>query len=198
MSDWVYVAIDVETTGADLTRNQVVAIGAAGVSRNGLEVLVPPVRWVLDTSSAEWEPRCKEEFWDVHPDVYRTLVTDLLPTEKLTPAQFAARFREWFVNLETTLTPRGIRIRVVTDFPSFDIAWLNVTLARGGAKPLYMLVGHWIDVRDTESFEEAVTGIDLKKLPSGQTTSHLPEVDALVIATRHATLNHQLFSAGSV
>jgi hypothetical protein len=201
------VAIDVETTGARIgVKDAIVAVGAAVIDISGISV-VETRRWTLDTSPAsgvEWEPRCKEEFWDKFPAQLCELTgpappsVDIQPDAAvlLTPTTFARSWTEWMA----TVHARFGAVCIWTDFPAFDAAWMNVTLTAGGAPPLYLggPGGSWQSIVDTDSYMDGLAARFTDKqaayaarvqeeskalYPDG---NHYPEKDAACIGLRFA------------
>ena len=122
----VYMGLDVETTGQYLSHNAMVALGAVVMDEEGATLhtfkvclAVPPHK--------DWEPRCVAEFWSNQADLKAAIERDAIAPE------CAMRgFARW-LNLMDLLY--GDRLVLLTDNPSFDVAWINLYLAEHTSRP---------------------------------------------------------------
>lgn len=122
----VYMGLDVETTGQYLSHNAMVALGAVVMDAEGATLhtfkvclAVPPYKG--------WEQRCVDEFWSKQADLKAAIERDAIAPE------CAMRgFARW-LNLMDLLY--GDRLVLLTDNPSFDVAWINLYLADHTDRP---------------------------------------------------------------
>lgn len=174
------IGIDVETSGCNLLENSIVAVGVAIMNMKTGELLEPLKRWTIDCKNIKWEQRCLTEFWDKFPDVKKSFVeaTDVIGNMK----DFGQIFYTWY---NEKISKYG-KFTFYSDFPLYDIMWINYALALSGKKPLYLLNNSWQSIDDTDAIEKGIlmTGnydIDMSDFTLQR---HYPEIDAYYIVLR--------------
>ena len=199
--DPVVLVIDVETTGCMLQLHSMVALGVALLHVNDRRV-IETRRWTMDTAHAVWEERCLREFWSKWPAVRDELTkppaagVEVEPdaTGLLTPHAFASSWTTWI----RSVCARYSNVKIWSDFPGFDIAWTNYTLALGNAPPVYYSGGlacPWLSSVDTDSYVDGLaeaSNISTEDLSAFRAQSealfpagdHLPEKDAACTGLR--------------
>jgi hypothetical protein len=112
------LALDVETSGSSLIHHGLVSIGATLQDHNSTEIDAFQVNLQLPEDRS-FEQRCLEEFWLKNPLAYEFVQKNALPPKAAMDAfcQFLQKVEESYPDL-----------MVVSDNPSFDIAWLNFYL----------------------------------------------------------------------
>ena len=185
------VGLDIETSGALVGVNHIVAVGVAVVHLRSARV-VEVKRWTADLEDIVWERRCLTEFWEKHPEVLPKLKADTPRERRLSQHHLGANVVAW-LNAAREIY-RGLV--VVSDFTQFDAGWINHAAAATECLPLYLdNCGKFRRVLDTDAYKEALEdaglsiAVDMSDTPPA---SHLPEVDATFIAVEFARLLAQL------
>ncbi len=125
-TDKVYMGLDVETTGQYLSHNAMVALGAVAMDAEGAMLHTFKVCLAVPPHKG-WEQRCVDEFWSKQADLKAAIERDAIAPE------CAMRgFARW-LNLMDLLY--GDRLVLLTDNPSFDVAWINLYLADHTDRP---------------------------------------------------------------
>ena len=124
-----FIGIDIETTGASMANNYIIALGACAVDADGKELdrfyaaLLPP------SAHHTFEQRCMDEFWSKQMDKLHRYQSD-----GQDPTVVMSTFNIWIRQWKNPV--------FITDFPEFDIGWINLYLALyADALPLYMING---------------------------------------------------------
>ena len=190
------VAVDVETTGPRLgTGDAVVAFGAALIDVTECKT-IETRRWTMDTTGITWDAACVERFWNKFPVQHKELIApapEHVAVEPdaagvlLTPAAFSSSWKRWM----TSVYARFPGVCLWSDFPMFDLAWLNHTLLLGGGTCSYLdgPGGAWQTTLDIDAYLEGLAPPgavleEAKKLyPDGD---HFPERDAETMGLRFA------------
>ncbi len=189
------MAIDLELSGCQLDKDNIVAIGWCGLHATTGEVANQGCISLLTIPERRaFEPRCMEQFWSKN-----SVLLMQLRELAVAPALGIARFFEVLDELD-----RDYEVRIVTDNPSCDIAWLDLYASKFlDRKPIcykHNADDGWRPVYDTDSFARAAAkipyrtadtynsavmqalGIKPELIPSH---THHPMQDALSIATLH-------------
>jgi hypothetical protein len=191
----VFLAIDLELSGCQLAKDNIVAIGwSALLAITGETVHQGCISMQHILGRRPFEPRCKAEFWSKHEALLTTL-----QVSSVAPHLGTARFFEVLDELD-----RDYELRIVTDNPCSDIAWLDlyasIFLDRKPMCYKHNLDNGWRPVYDTDSYARAaaripyreaytnnadvmhVLGIDSRQVPPA---THHPTEDARSIAVLH-------------
>lgn len=114
------LAIDVETTGSDLTKNAMIMLGATLMGLDKKEITsfsnclkIPKGRGINKV--------CKREFWDHHKDLFNKIVK-----MSIKPGDVMNRFSKWLDQIDCKY---GRAVVVVSNNPGFDFAWVNLYLS---------------------------------------------------------------------
>ncbi len=123
----VFLAVDLELSGRTPELHSIVSAGFylgrwhADKSHEQLDKF----RVDIDSKDAVFEPRCKAEFWDKHPDLLPELQKNARPRhEALT------YISDWFDSVDKNFPREEYNLILVSDRPSVDIAFLNSELWR--------------------------------------------------------------------
>lgn len=119
----IYLALDIEKKGTTLAY-PLIQIGAVwGTNKSDLQKR----SFCFDYKDAAFEPRCYEEFWCKHKDIYERICA-----EAIEPKLQWKKFGQFLDDLEAS----GATIELLTDNPAFDIAtidyYLHTELGRRG------------------------------------------------------------------
>lgn len=189
------MAIDLELSGCQLDKDNIFAIGWCALHATTGEVVNQGCISLLTIPGRRgFEPRCMNEFWSKNISLLSEFHATAVP-----PELGIARFFEVLDELD-----RDYELRIVTDNPSCDIAWLDLYASRFlDRKPICYKLNHdqgWRPVYDADSFARAVAkipyrdgdtynsvvmeklGIKPELIPQH---THHPMQDALSIATLH-------------
>jgi hypothetical protein len=187
------VVVDVETAGEDPARHHLIAIGAAVLLGDG--TVASTHCWVLDDfsddmSGSGWSPRCVAEFWGPsgqQPQLLRTLTS----RHRVSPTVAASEL----LKVITDAYDAHGSVALGSDYPCFDVAWVNALLLRTGHTTINMATGRWLPCIDTDSFADGVKAAMGRPYtpPAGNELTHVPEEDAAIIARSHA---YHLVQAG--
>lgn len=116
LPDQVCLAVDIESMGAQLG-SHVVAVGFCLGDTNG-NVIESRSFYIKPPPAANFEPRCKTEFWDKHPGLFDSFL------KKATDANEAYReIGQFLSGLE-----KYDRVTILSDNPAFDLAHLDFAL----------------------------------------------------------------------
>jgi DNA polymerase III epsilon subunit-like protein len=114
------LAFDVEASGSSLTQNGIVSIGASLQDKNSNELMYFQVNLSLPRGRI-YEEYCLENFWLKNSEAYN-FVNQNPQHPKIAMKQFCE-----FLEFAEEKYPNLI---LVSDNPSFDIAWLNFYIAK--------------------------------------------------------------------
>lgn len=185
----VILAFDIETDGAFMTENSMIAVGLAAVEVKSGKLIRKERICFASLPGREPEPRCMNEFWKFRMDVYETLKAgSVQPTEAC----------KKLVDILDQLDDQHELI-IVSDNPAFDFAWINMYLSMFLKRlPLsYKTNGTYRMLYDTDSFSKAAikgqfhedcgglfnsTVAEKLQIPMEKPSLHFPEEDALGIA----------------
>lgn len=167
-----YLVIDIETSGQYVTHNHILAFGAVIVDVRQEKIIDSFVAYPNE-GFIEWEPACKKEFWDTHPEIRDATLKELQENGELPSCAFG-RFVKWVESL-----PNKEQTVIIVDTADFDAAWMNYHLSRIHSPSLHSILGSYKPVRDVTSFHLGVA----KQTPS------LGMWDADIAALRSLTGN---------
>lgn len=190
----VIFAIDLELSGCYLDKDNIVAIGWSAIQLTTGEVVNQGLISLKPLEGRRaFEPRCLDEFWSKYPALLKDLQAVAVPAVQ--------GMAEFFMILDDF--DRNYDVRIVTDNPCGDIAWLDLYASMLlDRRPLCYKFGSndWRPVYDTDSFARGVAklpyrdkwtdnkevarvlGIDMRQVPAAD---HNPMNDARAIATMH-------------
>lgn len=123
MEEFKIMAFDVETTGQYLGINAMIEL--SGVVMNQDAEVLDKFKTSL-YSDGTFEKKCKEEFWDKHPDVLKKILENSVNT-KIGVLDFS----QW-VNSMDIKHNKPTRI---SDFACFDASWVDLYLAKYTKRP---------------------------------------------------------------
>lgn len=186
------IGIDIETTGSVIGVHGIVAVGAVVVDM-ATEGVVQSRRWTANLTGLAWEDRCVEQFWSKHPAV----LEEFREAGSLSSqADIGAAVVDW-LGEQQALYPKAV---IVSDFPLFDIGWLNYAAGLTSRTPLYLKGADngWQSILDIDAYEEALRDVDAFSGSAINTDdlvkpSHLPEVDAAYMTVRFVRVLHTAF-----
>ena len=191
----VILAIDLELSGCQLDKDNIVAIGWCALHATTGEVANQGCISLLTIPGRRaFEPRCLEQFWRKN-----TALLLQFTAAAVAPELGIARFFEVLDELD-----RDYEVRIVSDNPSCDIAWLDFYASRFlDRKPICYKNNDdrgWRPVYDTDSFARAAAKIPYRTADTYNSDvmatlnikpemipphTHNPMQDALSIATLH-------------
>jgi len=175
------IGIDVETSGANLLLNSLVAVGVAVMDLNTGNLIEPLKRWTLDISNINWEQRCIDQFWSKNESLLENFKN--APNKCADMSKFALEFHKWY----NEMLQKYNKFIFYTDFAVFDIAWVNIALNKANLPPLYMLNGSWQNILDIDSFEKELNNVNID-MSDFTLVRHLPENDAYFIVLKYYRL----------
>lgn len=187
-------AIDIETNGMFLGKNEIVSIGYVFGDKHGNINEKGRSDFKVTTP---FEQRCYNEFWKNYMDIYNALQLN---------AQVPKVALSKFVGVLDAHEKKG-EVRIVTDFAAFDPAWINYYLSvHLDRQPLYYT--HDMKFRpiyDIDSYTRGVLNMNYEnpwtndnviiekyKLKLSNVTAHYPEDDAQHIYELHVGLINSL------
>lgn len=156
--------IDVETTGRDLLKNDMICFAAViidfntGKFHDEFKVFLKPKSGKLN-----WEKRCVDEFWEKKENKENTKIT-LLNFEKYgVSIEFGMKqFFDW-INIKQ---PKEVlnNLMIYTDTAGFDISWVNRYLSEAdlGTDCCYIIQDQYRPTRDCTSYNFGIA----RHLPS--------------------------------
>lgn len=184
------LAIDIETTGAFLTENEIVSIGYVFGDKDGKITEKGRVDFKV---KKPFDVRCYAEFWSKNMQIY-----DNLQANAIEPNIAIKKFAEIIDRHEAKN-----ELRIVTDFAAFDPCWINYYFSFF-LKRLPLYYTHDIKFRpiyDIDSYTRGVMHMNYEnpwtndsvvieqyKLSLSQITPHYPEEDAQHIYEFHIQL----------
>ncbi len=112
------LAIDIETSGSSFKQNGVVSLGASLQDQNSNELDSFQMNLNLPEGHV-YEMRCVKEFWSENKKAY-----DFVQQNTVAPKEAMDKFCAFLTKAET----RFPELIVISDNPSFDMAWLNLYL----------------------------------------------------------------------
>lgn len=128
----IYIGVDIETSGSNMATNYMIAFGAYAISADGTFVdkyyaaMTPPTKLLHG-----FDEKCYAEYWSKQPDLLKKFEQDAKDPRVVMP-----EFYNWINKLTK------YNISIVSDFPEYDVAWINMYLAQyAGKDPLYLLCG---------------------------------------------------------
>jgi DNA polymerase III alpha subunit (gram-positive type) len=117
-SAYYVLAIDIETSGYSFKQNGIVSIGASLQDQNSNELDFFQINLTLPEGRV-YEERCLKEFWSENKKIH-----DFVQQNAVTPGIAMRKFCTFLTHVETHYP----ELIVVSDNPSFDIAWINLYL----------------------------------------------------------------------
>jgi DNA polymerase III epsilon subunit-like protein len=131
----IYVGVDIETTGPNMATNYMIAFGAYAISYDPVNNVATSVDKFYGAMSPPtkllhgFDEKCYAEYWSKQPDLLKKFEQDAKDPREVMPAFYA-----WISKLSNVI--------IVSDFPEYDVAWINMYLALYASKgPLYLLGG---------------------------------------------------------
>ncbi|OJW47189.1 MAG: hypothetical protein BGO67_03685 [Alphaproteobacteria bacterium 41-28] len=112
------LAIDIETSGSSFKQNGIVSIGASLQDHNSNELDSFQINLVLPEGRS-YEERCVKEFWSENKKIH-----NFVQQNAVAPKEAMDKFCAFLTEVETRFSD----LIVISDNPSFDIAWLNFYL----------------------------------------------------------------------
>jgi hypothetical protein len=151
MTEIRVIAIDIETNGCYLDKNEIVSIGYCVGDTKGKVEQKGRIDFEVST---KFEKRCYDEFWKDHMDKYKVLQHDVLDPGKAIKS---------FVNLIDELDSK-YDLRIISDNPSFDIMWINYYYNQYlGRRPLcYKNNTSYRPIYDTKSYSRGALAMTLE------------------------------------
>ncbi|HUX80603.1 MAG TPA: 3'-5' exoribonuclease [Alphaproteobacteria bacterium] len=113
------LALDIETSGCSLKKHGIVSIGASLQDKNSNELDSFQINVTLPEGHT-YEERCVKEFWSENKKIY-----EFVQQNAVAPSIAMGKFCTFLRQVET----RYPELIVVSDNPSFDVAWLNLYLS---------------------------------------------------------------------
>ncbi len=191
----LFLAIDLELSGCQLDKDNIVAIGWCAIHATTGDVATQGcISLTHIPTRRAFEPRCMEQFWSKNLSLLTSLSAAAVAPD-VGIAQFFAVLDE---------LDRDYDVRIITDNPCSDIAWLDLYGSMFlDRKPICYklnLDNGWRPVYDTDSFARAAAivpysdaytdnksvmntlAIDAKTIP---VATHHPMQDAYSIAVLH-------------
>ena len=192
--DYELLVFDIETSGAFMSKNEIIAIGwvfgdsIGNINEQGK---------VSFKFNGEFEKRCYDEFWKNNLDKLKIFEENALPPEQAI-GLFAKRIDEH---------EKEKKLRVISDFPGFDVAWVNYYFSKYLDRlPLhYSGFGKFRPIHDSDSYARGVMHKDYLdpwtndeeilsrfNLDIKSKKTHLPDEDAQYIYECHVKLINSL------
>lgn len=150
-SVYYVLAIDIETSGSSLIQNGLVSIGCSLQDQHSNELRAFQVNLTLPENHI-YEERCLQEFWLKNPRAH-----EFVQKDALSPDTAIKMFSEFLENAEKDYPD----LIIVSDNPSFDIAWLNFYLSQYTDKlPLnYSQKGDYRPIWDLISMRKSLISV---------------------------------------
>lgn len=147
----VIMALDVETSGPNFMRNGLVSIGVSVQDMEMREICSFQKNLTLEKEMC-FDPKCWDDFWSKQPDAY-SFVTSHASNPTVVMAELSD-----FISMVETSYPQCF---IVSDNPSFDIAWINSYLSRYTKRPPinYHTNGKYRMIWDSASVQKAWCGL---------------------------------------
>jgi hypothetical protein len=117
-NDYYVLAVDIEASGSSKKRHGIVSIGASAQDRYSNEVASFQINLSLP-SEKEYEEKCIKNFWQKNPEAYKFVQTNMVE-----PKIAIEKFTDFLGQVERNYNQNG-QLRIVSDNPRFDVAWLN-------------------------------------------------------------------------
>lgn len=114
------IAVDIEASGASMTRHKVMSIGVFVAEFNDKkpdgykEIDKRRFNFLIDYEH-DFEPRCVEEFWSKYPEQLEACKIDAKD-----PKIMWREFADYIDSYE-----KKYKVKFLSDNPSFDIAWID-------------------------------------------------------------------------
>jgi len=186
------MVLDVEATGGDILKHQVVAVGFALVDLRTRRLLANEERVVAAAYLTSWEPRCVSEFWSKHAGA-QALLAATRTGRGVAPAEVAAWLHAAVVGAHAAATAEGCTLLLGSDNLSFDLGFLDVLLSRHDLPSCKHSVDSvYLGERDVDSYADGAQealgrgiDVDTSDLPPHD---HWPKNDAAHTALHHAAL----------
>lgn len=161
--DYNYICfIDVETTGRDLLKHDMVCFAAVimdiktGNFIDEFKVYLKPKSGTLN-----WEKRCQEEFWNAPKNIENTKQTLINFEKYAVPIEVGMEqffkwinLRHWINNDPENRKKLLDNMIICTDTAGYDIAWINRYLSEANLETdcCYIIQDEYKPTRDTNSF----------------------------------------------
>ena len=167
---WGFVALDIETTGANMFDDEMFAVGWAYgsgyddvVTGKCILNLKKPAKktWEFFWNQRGWESRCWQEFWSKNEETLNLLQ---MQADCDNADDMAARINDALKSVESAFE----KYTVVTDTLAFDIPWINALLYSNTYAGLgYRRDGSYnrgIGGLEVDSYLMGIYGLDLTDL----------------------------------
>jgi oligoribonuclease (3'-5' exoribonuclease) len=126
MESKVFLGMDIETTGQYLGVNAMIALGMVVLDENLQQLESFSI--FLEEDGAEREQRCMDEFWAERKELFEKIMEQAIDPEEAMNAMV-----DWLLGVEKKYANRLV---VLSDNPSFDVAWINYYLAKYTKHPM--------------------------------------------------------------
>ncbi len=113
------LAFDIEASGSSLTQNGIVSVGSSLQDENSNELKSFQVNLALPENRS-YEESCLKNFWLKNLEAYEFVSKNALP-----PKEAMTQFYNYLESIEKEYP----ELIIISDNPTFDIAWLNLYLA---------------------------------------------------------------------
>lgn len=162
-----FLAIDIESSGQDMTRHFLVAVGACVVQLESNSVHEPSedqfLAYLAPPPGTGWDPACLEHFWN-NPkkgDRGRTQLELLEAARRKHGLWEPHHAMDMFVHWLHRMALKYPLLIVVSDNPAYDVAWINYAVQRFATHPkpfdsLAYCTGEYRSIRDVTSFYRGV------------------------------------------
>jgi DNA polymerase III epsilon subunit-like protein len=186
------LALDIETTGPNMIHHGMIAIGycLGDINNNVIE----SGRFCIQLDKdQDYDAKTWTRFWSKHQDILEIIKKEARP-----PKEQMMKFAKFIDALDDKYN-----LRIITDNPSFDVAFINYYLAKYTNKDSinYRYEKEYRPIIDTDSYSrgllkktyitEWVSDSDMMKqlnITVDAKTTHLPDEDATYIYKFHTKL----------
>jgi DNA polymerase III epsilon subunit-like protein len=190
------LALDIETTGANLIHNAMIAIGFCLGDPLGNVIEKGRFCFAMEKHHV-YEKRALTEFWDHHKDILEIITKEARPIESE-----IKRFADILDGFD-----KKYDLRIITDNPQFDVGFINYYFAKYlNRNPISYKFGTiYRPIYDTDSYSRGVLKMGYKSMWTDdkfisekfqlQVTAkptHLPDDDAEYIYKFHTSLTNKL------
>lgn len=163
-------AVDIETRGQGPRSHGIVSIGVCVGSTKEEKVLEKARFDLLPLPQQFIEERCQKEFWDKHPDLYKTLQLNAKPFAEAMKS-FGEFIQKWDDQGE---------LYIVSDNPGFDFGFINYYMDLSGQHTLNYKVVDGVPIyrntHDADSYGRGKCSQTVKD-PWFCTKDHCPQVN---------------------
>lgn len=147
------VVIDIETTGSNCLKNEMVCFGVVIVDlMHNRKVSSGDFYLLPMKENYVWEQRCLDEFWDKPENI--EMKREMLRKAEVRGAYSSVAmnaFYQWVLKHTA-----GSEAVVFFDTAGFDVTFMNVYMSRAGLPSMDYIFGSYQPVRDSSSFHAGV------------------------------------------